>query len=287
MRAAAVVLASVPLAIASLTVLLSAQGPPPPRGVSTLYAQLCANCHGLALAGGQAPSLLDDTWSHGGDDTSLMASIREGRLAAGMPAFKGALTEEEIRAFVIYIREMADKARRDRSTFAKPVANVVVRSEQHAFRLETIAGGLETPWGIAFLPDGRLLVTERPGRLRVIGDGRLDPTPIAGLPPVWLKQDGGLLDLGIHPDYTKNGWIYLAFSEAGREPESSTTKIIRGRIREGNLVDQEVLFEAPPALFWIDNTHFGARFLFDRNGHVFYSIGDRGRDRLAQDLSSP
>ena len=105
---------------------------------------------------------------------------------------------------------------------------------------------------------------------------------------VWLVQDGGLLDVGVHPDFAKNGWIYLAFSETGRhQPGASTTRIIRARIRNDRLVDQETLFQAPQALYWPDNTHFGARFLFDKRGHVFYSIGDRGHDTDAQDLGEP
>ena len=77
--------------------------------------------------------------------------------------------------------------------------------------VETVARGLDHPWGLAFLPDGRLLVTERPGRLRIVENGKLIPDPVKGLPKVWEKQDGGLLDVEVHPQYASNGWIYLAY----------------------------------------------------------------------------
>ena len=153
--------------------------------VSATWAETCASCHGATLAGGQAKSLLDDEWTFGGDDESLAASIRGGRIDAGMPPFGGALSEEEIRALVIFIREQRKQHERDQTTYAQPAGDTVVESEKHAFRVETVVDGLEIPWSIAFLPDGRLLVTEKEGRLRVVAEGRLLPDPIAGTPEVW------------------------------------------------------------------------------------------------------
>src|SRR5690606_10456967 len=144
---------------------------------SRLYGQLCASCHGPNLAGGMAQSLLDDEWKFGGDDESLAKSIRDGHPEAGMPPMGNALSEQEIRAMVIYIREEATKARRAATTFNAPEGDREVQSELHAFRLETVADGLEIPWGIDFLPDGRILVSEKPGRLRVIENGKLLPEP--------------------------------------------------------------------------------------------------------------
>ncbi len=268
-----------------------AQPPSSPAGlgqgaVTKLYADLCASCHGPALEGGRARSLLDDTWSFGGDDSSVAESIREGRPGTLMLPFKSALSEPQVRSLVVYIREQAAQARTAGAKVASPLLGKVVASERHAFKLEKVVDGLDTPWGLAFLPDGRLVVPERPGRLRVITPGQPLSEPTAGIPPVWEKQDGGLMDVALHPDYAKNGWIYLAYSDPGGEG-ASMTAIIRGRIREGRWVEQETLYKAPRELYWDDNTHFGARFLFDRAGHLFYSIGDRGHEREAQDLSRP
>ncbi len=216
--------------------------------MAQVFAETCASCHGAKLQGGQAASLLDDVWMHGGDDASLARSIREGRTDAGMPAFGGGLSEQEIRALVIFIREKVDEARRAETVYAKPTGDTVVKSEEHAFRVETVAEGLETPWSIAFLPDGRMLVTEKAGRLRVVEKGKLLPEAVAGVPPVWSQGQGGLLDVAVHPDYAKNGWIYLSLSDPGTDG-TAMTKVVRGRLRDGRLVDQETLFEAPKALY--------------------------------------
>jgi aldose sugar dehydrogenase len=175
----------------------------------------------------------------------------------------------------------------------------VITSEKQTFRIEVLARDLETPWALAFLPDGRILITERPGRLRVVQNGRLLPDPVKGTPAVWEKQDGGLLDVEIHPQYARNGWIYLSYSEtlpgfiapappAPRVDPPSMTVIVRGKINQANeWVDQQVLFRAPPAIYNSRNAHYGSRFVFDRDNHLFFSLGDKQVVRDAQDLSKP
>jgi glucose/arabinose dehydrogenase len=254
--------------------------------VAKVYAETCGACHGPALRGGQASSLVDGTWKYGGDDASLARSIREGRPEVGMPAFGGAMSEEDIRALVIFIRERADEARRSAAVYAKPKGDAVVRSEEHAFRLETVADGLEIPWSVAFLPDGRMLVTEKAGRLPVLEKGRLLPAAVTGVPPVWSEGQGGLMDVAADPAHAENGWIYLSFSDLG-PGGTAMTKVIRGRLRDGALVDQQTLFEAPRELYRRGGVHFGSRFVFDGKGHLFFSIGERGHQDDAQDLARP
>jgi glucose/arabinose dehydrogenase len=254
--------------------------------VAKVYAESCAACHGATLRGGQAASLVDDAWTYGEDDASLARSIREGQPEAGMPAFGGALSEQDVRALVIFIRERADEARRSATVFAKPTGDAVVKGEEHAFRVETVAEGLEIPWSIAFLPDGRMLVTEKAGRLRVVEKGRLLPAAVTGVPPVWSQNQGGLMDVAVHPDHGKNGWVYLSFSDPGPDG-TAMTKVIRGRLRDGALVEQQALFEAPKALYRRGGVHFGSRFVFDGRGHLFFSIGERGHQDDAQDVSRP
>lgn len=149
-----------------------------------------------------------------------------------------------------------------------------VSSEKESFRVETVAEGLQNPWSITDLGDGRFLVTERPGTLRVIANGKLLPQPVSGIPPVYAKGQGGLLEVAAHPDYAKNGWIYLAFSH--ERDGKGLTKIIRGKLRGMDFVEQEVIFEAPADEYTDAGVHFGCRIVFDGEGHVFFSLGDRG-----------
>lgn len=152
-------------------------------------------------------------------------------------------------------------------------AETAIASEKARFKVEVVAEGLERPWAIARLPDGRLLITERPGRLRVVENGRLLPEPVRGTPAVWARGQGGLLDVVPHPDYARNGWIYLAFSDP--KPNGSNTKIVRGRLKDGAWVDEETIFEAPADQYSGGGVHFGCRLQF-RDGYLFFTIGDRG-----------
>ena len=259
-----------------------------PRDVARVYAEICAACHGVHLEGGKAQSMADDTWTFGGDDASLAATIRDGRLAAGMPAFKALLAEPEIRAMVYYLRERRAGLAPAGARRAASPDGAVIATRDHRVRIELVADGLQTPWGMAFLPDGRLLVSERTGAVRALVPGQPLTTPIADMPVPWVKQDGGLLDLAIAPDYAASGWVYLAYSAPGPVPATSTTQIVRGRIREGRWVDQQVIHQPAPELHVADNTHFGLRFLFDRTGdHLFFAIGDRGVMPDAQVLTNP
>lgn len=258
------------------------------RSVTKIYTELCLACHGQKWEGGTAPSMLDDVWMHPSDDEGLARSIRDGWVANAMPAFGAVLSPEEIRAMVVYIRESRERAREEKKPEPRQADGLVIGSERHTFKIERVVDGLVTPWGMHFLPDGRLILSERPGRVRIVAPGRGIVETITGLPPIWLKQDGGLLDIAVHPDYARNGWIYLGFSESGgTQRNASSTRIIRGRIREGTLVDQETIFKAAPELYWESNTHYGTRFLFDRAGFFYFSIGDRGHRDDAQDLGSP
>jgi glucose/arabinose dehydrogenase len=152
----------------------------------------------------------------------------------------------------------------------------VVRSEAHEFRVVRLVERLEHPWGLAFLPDGRMLVTERPGRLRIVRNGTLDPRPVEGLPRIAARGQGGLLDVALHPRHEETGWIYLAYSAPG--PGGMGTEVLRARLRDHHLADTAVIFRMEPKT--AAGQHFGARLVFDREGLLFVTLGDRGdRDR--------
>ena len=160
---------------------------------------------------------------------------------------------------------------------AAGAATKTFQSERHAFRMVTLVEGLAYPWSLAFLPDGRMLVTERPGRLRVVSkDFRLDPRPVEGVPQVAATGQGGMFDVVLHPKYAENGWIYLAYN--GRGDGGHGTELARAKLDGHRLTQPQVLFRMEPKSS--GGQHFGGRIVFDRAGHVFLTLGDRGdRDR--------
>ena len=150
------------------------------------------------------------------------------------------------------------------------------RSDEQAFRVVRLAEGLEHPWSLAFLPDGVMLVTEREGRLRAIVDGKLDPRPIEGLPRVERYGQGGLFDVVPHPDFEKNQLVYISY--AARGADGVGTELARARFAGDRLENLEVLFRQSPKGH--AGQHFGGRIVFDRDGYLFLTLGDRGdRDR--------
>jgi len=167
-----------------------------------------------------------------------------------------------------------------------PVAQAdsdVAQTAAGPVRLVTVAEGLEHPWGIAFLPDGRALVTERPGRLRIVAkDGTLG-RPLEGVPEVHAINQGGLLDVALDPDFASNRLVYLSYTEP-REGGNGTA-VARGRLAEGALADVQVIFRQQPTVK--GGHHFGSRLVFARDGRLFVTLGDRFTERArAQTLDS-
>jgi len=166
------------------------------------------------------------------------------------------------------------RAQAQRSPTPDSVRNVV--------RATTVAKGLENPWGLAFLPDGRMLVTERPGRLRVVERGGQLSKPLAGVPKVHARGQGGLLDAEIDPDFARTRWVYLSYAEPG--PGGAGTAVARGKLGEGKLEDVQVIYRQQPKVS--GSAHFGSRLVFARDGKLFITQGDRYTEReRAQDLS--
>ncbi len=159
------------------------------------------------------------------------------------------------------------------------------RSEKHDFRVVEVAGGLDHPWSIAFLPDGRKLVTERAGRLRIIAaDGKLLPQPVRGVPEVVARGQGGLLDVVLHPRFADNGLVYLSYAEGGAGGQG--TAVMRAKLVGGGadarLERRQVVFRLEPKSR--PTHHYGGRMVFDRAGYLYITLGDRGEMDRAQQL---
>jgi glucose/arabinose dehydrogenase len=155
-------------------------------------------------------------------------------------------------------------------------------SQRGRYRVVTVAGGIEHPWGLAFLPDGRMLVTERPGRLRVVSaDGRLS-APLSGVPAVAARGQGGLLDVQLAPDFSASGVIYLSYAEPGEGGTAGTT-VARARFSDAGLAEVQVIFRQEPKT--AGGLHFGSRLVFTPDGYLFITTGERGQRHMAQDLS--
>jgi len=161
-------------------------------------------------------------------------------------------------------------------------AQQIERTEKHAVRIDVLTRGLEHPWSLAFLPDARMLVTERPGRLRIVAaDGTLDPEPVSGLPQAVSENgQGGLHDVVLHPEFARNALVYLAY--AGKGEGGHGTELARGRLQGNRLIDTQVIFKALPKSR--GGRHFGGRIVFDGAGHVLLGLGDRGDMPRAQRL---
>ncbi|MBA4137711.1 MAG: glucose sorbosone dehydrogenase [Opitutus sp.] len=277
------------LLIAALPAVVIAQGPPLRRDIGKYYAQNCEACHGRNLQGGLAPSLLDDQWTHGSSDDDLAKIIRDG-VPDAMEGYKDELSEAEIRAMVIFIRERRAGFSSSENRPTRTLPGDPVQTEEHAYRVEIVADRLSTPWGMTFLPDGRMLFTEKSGELRVVENGQLAPAPIRGTPAVRDSGQGGLMEVAVHPRYAENGWVYLAFSDpATRDGQGvSLTKIVRGKLRDGAWVEQETIWQAPLEFYRPGGgVHFGCRIVFDRDGYLFFSHGERGRQDDAQNRKLP
>jgi len=147
-------------------------------------------------------------------------------------------------------------------------------SARHDFHLVTVAEQLDHPWSMAWLPTGEMLVTERPGRLRIIRDGQLEVEPVNGLPGVYSEDgQGGFMDVVVHPQFDENRFLYLSYGKPNADSTEGATTVIRGRLQENHVADVEEIFEADA---WGDNdNHFSGRMTFDDEGFLFIAVGDR------------
>lgn len=157
------------------------------------------------------------------------------------------------------------------------------KSQAGEVEVQNITGGLTHPWALAFLPDGRILVTERPGQVRILDKNNKLSAPIVGVPKVFNEGQGGLLDVALDPDFSKNKYVYLSYAEPGANNTASTA-LGRGKLENDQLKDFTVIFRQQPKLE--GPNHFGSRIVFSPEGKLFLTLGERFKFDPAQDLSN-
>jgi glucose/arabinose dehydrogenase len=249
-------------------------------GAAAYYQMLCASCHGNKVM-----AFVDRDWENGHAIDFLAARIREGDEEDGMPPFAEAFTEEESIEMAEYINlhiENLSVYDFDR----RPDLGEVFQSRKLNYTLELVAEDMESPWGMAFLPDGGMLISDKNGTLYLRGkNGRM--VEIEGVPEVLYEGQGGLMDVELHPHFKENGLVYLSYSIFRKEKGDilSSTAIARAKLMGNKLINKEVIFEALP--YSRTRHHYGCRMEFDRAGYLFFSVGDRGnRDRNPQALDN-
>ncbi len=164
-----------------------------------------------------------------------------------------------------------------------------IKTQDYTLKVDVITTEAKAPWSIAFIDADHALITEKTGGLRLWANGKLLPDPVRGTPTVNSGGQGGLLDVAIDPDYKKSGWVYLSYSHVqGDTPKGpAMTRIVRGKIKANEWVDQQVLFEAKPDHYRNGGVHFGCRIVFDKAGLLYFSIGERGNGTDAQNIERP
>lgn len=249
-------------------------------GATEYYKMVCAGCHGNKVM-----AFVDREWEEGHSIEHLAARISEGDEDDGMPPFADAFSETEIIEMAEYINLHIENL----SVYdfnERPDLSQVFQSDKLNYTLDLVADDMDSPWGMAFLPDGRMLISDRNGILYMRKkDGSL--IEIEGVPEVLNEGQGGLMDVELHPDYKENGLVYISYSIFRHEDGDvlSSTAIARAKLHGNKLEELEVIFEALP--YARTRHHYGCRLEFDREGYLFFSVGDRGnRDRNPQKLDN-
>ncbi|MEO0908836.1 MAG: PQQ-dependent sugar dehydrogenase [Pseudomonadota bacterium] len=264
----------------------------------------CASCHGVTLEGTEGvPTLIDADLKHGDTLEQMMAVIADGVPGTTMAGWDDKLTPQEIKMLAIYISERRQKFPSTLASYAsEPEEARVLQSQHHNFRLELVTKLESRPYSIAPTPDGGVLIAEKVRGLSIVDkDGKQNPL-ITGTPEVWstLLSLGGIwlnlgtvLDVELHPDYEENGWIYLSHTDrcnwlCGWFVPGTMVRVVRGRIKDGNWIDQEVIWSVHTDHYTpVPDAVAAGRLAFDKQGHLYISIGGKNTyDKLHQ-LDTP
>lgn len=260
--------------------------------ITQLYNETCSKCHGLKGEGGGAGTKSLNTKEKFDQkfDKPFFDAIKNGVPEAGMESYGQTMNDQTIWALTVHIRELQARALRDESGSVRPGESGIAKTSLHDYKIEdVITKDVRTPWGIDWLPNGDMLITQRPGGVKLFSKGKLED--IAGIPESVEIGQGGMMEVAVHPQYKQNGWIYLAFTAPAKEGgNGGMTKIVRGKLTTSGgpkWSSEQTIFECDPSTYNRSGVHFGSRIVFDGKGHIFFSIGERGNGNLAQDLSKP
>jgi glucose/arabinose dehydrogenase len=285
-----------------------------PDPFAATYTESCSVCHGASLEGAaQGTPLVGTELRHGDSIAELTKSIAEGFPQTGMPAWSATLDDVAIQRVATFISEKRSDLTYTDFNIALPptVPKGAIESEEHAFRIETVVEGLDAlPYSIAPLPDGRILLSEKTRGLRIISQNGEQSELIRGTPTVYddgfevpgiylVFGTGYLLDVALHPDYERNGWIYLSYTDrcsdcnaASRQSKRpvSMNALVRGRIENGEWIDQQSIWRADIEHYTgMPDMSAGGRIAFDDGGHVFLTAGIKANSESVgvQDLRLP
>lgn len=250
-----------------------------------LYSVHCSGCHGRNMEGGSATTLIKSDWMYGRRRGAMWKNVKYGISDGEMPAFEHLLSDDQVDSVVAFVV-------RSQTIPPNHVRTIPDQIETPEFTLEVenwVGAGLQTPWAIEFVNKNLALFSERDGDLHWVKNGVLDTTQIEGLPiPHTGSSTGGFMDVELDPQYNENGWIYLAYSHTDDDVKdkmaNALTKVVRGKIQEGQWVEEQTLFEAPDSLRVVRGNRWGCRFLFDAEGRLYFTIGDMAQAMDSQDV---
>ena len=246
-----------------------------------IYNTTCAACHGTsAQPGPSARALFSTDFLNNRTDAQIVQVLTDGLAGTPNHRFNTLFFPDEIAQMPALLRIRGGIVNR-RVGPAGDINGKSFQSQKANFKAEVLAKGFDQPWGMAFMPDGRLIFTERSGNIRFLSKDGGVSQPVKGTPSVFVRQDGGMLDIALHPDFAKNGWIYLSYTtvqpgyqvqpgddQAPNMAPLTMTYIVRGKINANNeWVNQQTLFNPPADSFRVAADHYGSRFLFDGKGH--------------------
>ncbi|MEM8526443.1 MAG: PQQ-dependent sugar dehydrogenase [Bacteroidota bacterium] len=232
------------------------------------YQKWCADCHGKQLE-----HFVNRKWQYGDTQSEVAKIIKVGNEDAGMPAYEETFSKEEIQELAAYILNASQEDRYDFK--GNQVQSDTFRAINQIVELDTVVANVGNPWGMVFLPSGEFLLTIQSGEMyRVNQQG--DKRRIQGVPKVLHKGQGGLLDVEIHPNFEQNNFIYLSYSKPNPSNDGeATTAVFRAKLDGNRLSDGKDIFIAKP--YVSTRHHYGSRIEFDREGYLYFSVGDRGR----------
>lgn len=240
------------------------------------------------MQGNTAASLIKTDWIYGRGRDAIFRNIKFGIPSTEMIKWEGTLKDDEIRAvanYIVSVQEVPPAAER-------PVPKALTTKDYKLTVEILVADDIHTPWGIEFIDSHHALVSERTGGLRWLVNNKLDPQPVKGLPLTYAQwATGGFMDIALDPNYEQNGWVYLAYSETSGDVTNKEavgmTKVVRGRITDHRWIDEQTLFEVPEALKVSRGNRWGGRLMFDKEGFLFFSIGDMARADDSQNPGKP